>query len=148
MRPNCLFCNQPLTLVRKGHKLWNESFQNWLCLNHPAVDYVLTRFRYKSQSARSGGEDGERVYGQYYIQNGTFVYWTEGDRQYEAGFQRYQDSVHPNRTEDSGFRVYKVLKPGEQMSYRQREVMVLEKHPTNMTPENMAHKVKTYVVFS
>jgi len=150
MRPHCQFCNKPLVLIRKNDVRYQKNEQLWECTNHPAVTSVISYIYFRPRSARSGGEDGERIYGTVRQWRDTVVTWTlENGRTFEAHYFRQEHDLHPSVTVPSRFYVNKLpLNRHEKLTWEQKQVLVLESHPTNINPENIINKVQTYVVFS
>jgi|SRR5579885_2671520 len=151
MRMHCQFCQKPCKLIRSSDKRYVKWQQQWECKNHPDVVSIIYVVRYREKSARTDG-NGHRVYGKVREWSDTIVTWRDPDNlnYYEAHYHRHINSDHPSQPSvPFSFQVLKLGKTKRKgNSYRDSVVMVLKEHPAYLTPENIAAKVKTYVVFS
>lgn len=133
----CFFCNKRCRLLKDKEPDFRQSEMTWLCNSHP------TRVLHHVHLERYNLRRDHSIQGVERTWNHSTVKWVNDKGQImEAWFRRNEDR------QPADFIVHVVRKGKERWQDKYDEVFTMDHYPEGFTPENIAQKVATFVIFS
>jgi len=132
----CQFCNKRCRLLKPNEADYHESYMIWLCENHSnRVLHWVQMDRYKLRRDHDiQGVSREWTY--------TTVSWVNDKMQLLIAYWHRYDK------KPAEFSVNQIIKGQHKWEDRYNDIFDLETHPKDFTPENIAQKIATLVIFS